>query len=309
MKTKMRTLACLLTGVMAVLAACSRAVPQQSFDSPEAAAQALVAAARTGGTGGLLVVLGNDAEPLVDSGDPVQDGNALEKFVAEFDAVHAFEESDADRTVLVVGEDRWPFPFPLVRSGGQWRFDSTQGADEIVSRRVGANELATIQSCLAFVDAQREYYSRNPENAPLLHYAQRLVSGPDKKDGLYWPTSEGEPDSPLGEGFAKARSEGYLKDDTPGDSAYHGYLFKQLTSQGSHATGGAYDYMTHGELLGGFALLAVPAEYGNSGVMTFMVSHDGIVYSKDLGPKTTELAAAIKVFDPDSGWKKEASAN
>lgn len=305
----MRTLACLLTGLMVLLAACTRAAPQQSFDSPEAAAQALVAAARSSQTGSLLAVLGKDAGPLVDSGDPVQDANALQKFVAEFDAAHAFDEDGADRATLVVGADRWPFPFPLVRSGNTWRFDSAEGADEIVNRRVGANELATIQSCLAYVDAQREYYSRNPEGAPLLHYAKRLLSEPDKKDGLYWPTSGDEPLSPLGEGFARARSEGYLKGEHPGDSAYHGYLFRLLTSQGPHATGGAYDYMTHGQLLGGFALLAVPAEYGSSGVMTFMVSHDGIVYSRDLGPKTSELAAAIKVFDPDPGWKKEASAN
>lgn len=305
----MRTLTCLLTGLMVLLAACTRSAPPQSFDSPEAAAQALVAAARTSQTPNLLAVLGQDAEPLVDSGDPVQDDNALQKFVSEFDAVHAFEEDGDDRNVLVVGADRWPFPFPIVRSGNTWRFDSTAGAEEIVNRRVGANELATIQSCLAFVDAQREYYSRNPEGAPLLHYAHRLLSETGKKNGLYWPTSGDEPQSPLGEGFAKARSEGYLKGEHPGDSAYHGYLFTLLTSQGPHATGGAYDYMTHGELLGGFALLAVPAEYGNSGVMTFIVSHDGIVYSRDLGPKTSELAAAIKSFDPDSGWKKEASAN
>lgn len=305
----MRTFACLLTCLMILLGACTRSAPHRSFDSPEAAAQALVAAARAGGTADLLTVLGNSAEPLVDSGDPVQDANALQKFVAEFDAAHAFEADGAERAVLVVGADRWPFPFPLVRSGSAWHFDSTQGADEIVNRRIGANELATIQSCLAFVDAQREYYSRNPEGAPLLHYAQRLLSGAGKKDGLYWPTSGAEPESPLGERFAAARSEAYLTGDHPGDGAYHGYRFKLLTSQGSHAPGGAYEYMVHGELLGGFALLAVPAEYDNSGIMTFMVSHDGVVYSKDLGPGTSKLAAAITAFNPDPGWKKEASAN
>lgn len=306
----MRTLACLLTCLMAVLAtACTRTAAQQTFDSPEAAAQALAGAARSSGSGELLSVLGQDAEPLVSSGDPVQDGNALQKFVAEFDAAHAFEEGSADRTVLVIGPDRWPFPFPLVRSGGTWRFDSTEGADEIVSRRIGANELATIQSCLAYVDAQREYYLRNPEQAPLLHYAQRLLSGTDKKDGLYWPTSGDEPLSPLGEAFAIARSEGYLKGEGSGDGAYHGYLFKLLTSQGPHAPGGAYDYMAHGELLGGFALLAFPAEYGNSGIMTFMVSHAGAVYSRDLGQDTAMLAGMITAFDPDAAWKKEASAD
>ena len=306
----MRTLACLLIClVAAVSAGCTRATGQQAFDSPEAAAQALVAAARSTGTGALLLVLGQDAKPLVDSGDAVQDANALGKFVTAFEAAHSFEAGSADRTVLVVGPDRWPFPFPLVREWDTWRFDSTAGADEIVSRRIGANELATIQSCLAFVDAQREYYLRNPEQAPLLHYAQRLLSGADRKDGLYWPTSGDEPVSPLGEAFAIARSEGYLKGGRSGVGAYHGYLFKLLTSQGSHAPGGAYDYMTHGELLGGFALLAFPAEYGNSGIMTFMVSHDGAVYSRDLGPGTATLADTITLFDPGPEWKKEASAD
>lgn len=304
----MRTFACLLSCLMAVLAtACTRTADQQGFDSPEAAAQALVAAARSTGTGALLLVLGQDAKPLVDSGDPVQDANSLRKFVAEFEAAHTFEQGSADRTVLVVGADRWPLPFPLVRSGGSWRFDSAGGAEEIVSRRIGANELATIQSCLAFADAQREYYLRNPEQAPLLHYAQRLLSSEGKRDGLYWPTSGDEPLSPLGEAFAIARSEGYLKGERSGEPAYHGYQFKLLTSQGSHAPGGAYDYMTHGELLGGFALLAFPAQYGNSGIMTFMVSHDGVVYSRDLGQDTATLADKITSFDPDAGWKKEAS--
>lgn len=305
----MRTIACLFSCLLAMLASgCTRTTANQTFDSPEEAAQALVAAARASGTGALLLVLGQDAEPLVDSGDPVQDGNALQKFVAEFEAAHAFEEG-GDHTVLVVGADRWPFPFPLVHSGGGWHFDSTAGANEIVSRRIGANELATIQSCLAFVDAQREYYLRNPEQAPLLHYAQRLLSSADKRDGLYWPTVGEEPPSPLGEAFAVARSEGYLAGERSGEAAYHGYLFKLLTSQGSHAPGGAYDYMTHGELLGGFALLAFPAEYANSGIMTFMVSHEGIVYSRDLGPDTAALADKITTFDPDADWNKETGAD
>lgn len=308
----MKEFSCLLACLVVVLAGCSRS--GETFATPEAAAQALAAAARSDTAADLVSVLGRDSGPLVDSGDPVQDANARGKFVAAFEESHAFEnleggDADAKEQVLVVGADRWPFPFPLVRSGSGWRFDSTVGAEEIVNRRIGANELATIQACLAFVDAQREYYLRNPEQGPLLHYAQRLLSSPDKKDGLYWPTQGDESPSPLGERFAIAREEGYFKGDQPAAEAYHGYLFKLLTSQGTHAKGGAYDYVANGELLGGYALLAVPVDYGNSGVMTFMVSHDGVVYSKDLGPKTSELAAAIKVFDPDAGWKKEASAN
>ena len=223
----------------------------------------------------------------------------------EYEAQHELVSSDDGKTTLEVGADEWPFPYPLVQSNGRWRFDSAAGAEEIINRRVGANELATIQTCLAFVDAQREYYVRNPEQGPLLHYAQRLMSTDGHKDGLYWATNADEPPSPIG--LAYAQSEGYFTERVSKDDPYHGYLYRLLTAQGPHAPGGAYDYMVGDKMLGGFAIIAIPAEYGNSGVMSFIVSHDGVVYSRDLGPDTPDAAKAIKAFDPDSDWKREAA--
>lgn len=303
----MRT-AMILSMVLAVAAtACSRAPRQHDFASVDDAVQALVAAARTDDTGALIEIIGRDAASLIESGDPVQDSNGRERFVQAYEQSHSIDKLDDGSQVLDVGEDRWPFPFPLVRDGDRWRFDSSAGVEEMVNRRVGANELATIQSCLAFVDAEREYYSRNPQGDPLLHFAQKLVSTAGQKDGLYWPTAADEEPSPLGERFAAARGEGYFEKAPAKDQPYHGYVYRLLSAQGPHATGGAYDYLVRDRMLGGFALIAVPAEYGSSGVMTFMVSHDGVVYSKDLGNETPTVAMKIDVFDPDPSWKREAA--
>jgi hypothetical protein len=178
---------------------------------------------------------------------------------------------------------------------------------EIINRRIGTNELSTIQSCLAFVDAQREYYVRNPERRPLMQYAKLLVSSPGKKDGLYWPTAGNEPQSPLGERFAQARSEGYFSEGPVKGQPFRGYIYRLLTAQGPNAAGGAYDYLVGDKLFGGFALIAFPADYNRSGVMTFIVNHDGVVYSKDLGTDTSKAALAIESFDPDPSWKREAA--
>jgi hypothetical protein len=210
-------------------------------------------------------------------------------------------------TTLQVGADKWPFPFPLQQKGARWHFDSSAGAEEIINRRVGENELDAIQACLAFVDAEREYYSRNPQGEPLLQYAQKLASTEGHKDGLYWPTTGDEPLSPLGVQFARARGEGYFEKGVQPGTGYRGYIYRLLTAQGPNAAGGAYDYLVNGKMIGGFALLAFPVEYGNSGVMSFIVNHDGVVYSKDLGPDTAKAASAIAAFDPDSGWKREAA--
>lgn len=309
----MRFIAALLIAGTLALAGCSRTSQPKDFASAEEAAQALVAAARANDTDALLAVMGEQAKPLIDSGDPVQNENARLRFVSEYDAAHSLKETGSGSTELIVGADEWPFPIPLVQENSRWRFDSAAGAEEIINRRVGANELATIQSCLAFVDAQREYYSLNPEQDPLLHFAQKLVSSDGKKDGLYWPASAGGPSSPLGEQFAAARAEGYFKDAASQQQPqqqrepFHGYVYKLLTAQGPNAEGGAYDYMVREQMLGGFALIAFPAEYGSSGVMTFIVNHAGAVYSKDLGPETAKIAEGIKVFDPDSSWKREAT--
>ena len=306
----MRVLTILLLSIVAATQmACSRTIHQKDFASTDEAVQALMAAVKSGDTRALLEVLGSDAKPVIDSGDPVQDKNGREKFMQAYDTAHSFDNSTEGLTVLQVGTDNWPFPFPLVQHDGRWHFDTTEGTEEIVNRRVGDNELSTIQACLAFVDAEREYYVRNPQNDPLLHFAQKLISTEGQKDGLYWPATGDEPPSPLGAGFARARSEGY---DVAGNKEkpepYHGYIYRLLKGQGPDAHGGAYDYMVGDKMLGGFALIASPAEYGTSGVMTFIVNHDGVVYSKDLGPDTSKAAAEIHVFNPDKSWKREGAS-
>ena len=295
----------LIGAVLALSAGCG--VRQKNYGSAEEAVEALLAAVKEGKTRGLQQVLGPDTKDLVESGDPVQDRNAREAFLSEYEGAHTIAQDDQGRTVLQVGADPWPFPFPLVEENGKWRFDSTEGVEEIVNRRVGANELYTIQACLAAVDAQRDYYLRNPDGDPLFHYAAKFVSSEGKRDGLYFEVTGDEPESPLGPGFARARDEGYFKEGVPRPEPYHGYVYRLLTSQGANAPGGAYEYVAGGQMIGGFALIAYPADYGNSGVMTFMVSHDGIVVSKDLGPDTTKAAAAITQYDPDGSWKREAS--
>jgi hypothetical protein len=302
----MRILSLMLV-VAALVTTTACGVRQKSYGSAEEATQALLGAVKDGKTRSLLQVLGPDTEAMVESGDPVQDQNAREAFLSEYEAAHTIVTDDQGRTVLQVGADPWPFPFPLIEENGKWRFDSTEGVEEIINRRVGANELYTIQACLAYVDAQREYYLRNPDGDPLLHYAQQLVSSEGKRDGLYYEVSGDEPESPLGAAFARARDEGYFKEGVPRPEPYHGYVYRLLKSQGANATGGAYDYVANDQMIGGFAIIAYPADYGNSGVMTFMVSHDGTVFSKDLGPDTTKVAGAITQFDPDDSWKREAS--
>ena len=283
------------------------AVPkdQQSFTSPEAAVQALVKAAQAKDSKALLRLFGPLGEPLIDSGDPVADKNARARFLERYKAANLLDKSDPAKVTLEIGEDKFPFAIPIASSDGHWYWDSASGVEEIVNRRVGENELKTIQSCLAFVDAQQEYYLRNVQKDPLQHYANKLISTEGKKDGLYWPTTGDEPPSPLGEEFVVARAEGYLWGGVYRGAPYHGYIYRMLTGQGSNAAGGAYNYVVNGELLGGFALIAFPAEYGSSGVMTFIVNQDGVVYSRDLGPATTDSAMAIREFNPDSMWKKE----
>lgn len=297
----------LLILIVVAQVACSRSVPQKDFASAEEAVQALVAAVQSNDTRALLEILGKEAEPVVSSGDEVQDRRSRERFLHSYEQSHALDTSVENAVTLEVGTDEWPFPFPIVQREGRWKFDSTSGTEEVLNRRVGANELATIQSSLAFVDAEREYYALNPERAPLLHYAQKLISTESRKDGLYWPTPANEMPSPLGEEFAQARAEGYFETKASNGTPFHGYVYRLLKSQGPHARGGAYDYMVGDKMLGGFALIASPAEYGSSGVMTFLVNHDGVVYSKDLGEDTAKAALAIMSFDPDRSWTREAS--
>jgi hypothetical protein len=271
---------------------------QRAFSTPDDAVQALVAAVRANDARTMARILGPSSVKLVRSGDPVADRHSRERFLAAYDAQSRIEtETDAQATLLI-GDKDWPFPFPIVRRASGWQFDARSGAEEILNRRIGRNELSAIQVCLAYVDAQREY-ALGAGNAEGMHaYAMRLVSRPGKKDGLYWPVTEGEPASPLGPLASKAKEEGYRA------QPYHGYYYRILTRQGAFAPGGAYDYVVDGKMIGGFALVAYPAQWGASGVMTFIVNHDGIVYQKNLGPRTAALAAAMTRFDPDATWTR-----
>ena len=300
---------CAVLGLATSLAprAHAKAAPPQGrhFTSPEEAVSALVTAAKASDEKTMLAILGPSAKPLVASGDPVADREGMERFVARYEESHQITHPSDTQAVLEVGKKAWPFPIPLVKDEAGWRFDTAAGQEEMLNRRIGNNELSAIQACLAYVDAQREYYTRDPDGDALLHYARHLQSTQGKRDGLYWPTASDEPESPLGPFFAQARAEGYAMGKP---SPYHGYLFRVLEEQGPHAEGGAYSYLAKGKLMGGFAMVAYPAKYGASGIMTFLVNHDGVVFEKDLGPRTAELARKMKRFDPDPSWTRVSAA-
>ena len=278
---------------------------QHKYASADEAARALVQAARDQNAKELVAVVGPDSKGWLLSGDLVADADDWARFTAAYDEKNRLETSGDDRATLVVGNDDWSFPAPIVKQGNQWAFDAKAGHEEFLNRRVGRNELDAVQTLLAIVDAQREYAASDPDGNGYSDYAKRIASTPGKKDGLYWPTKENEPESPLGPLVAAASRQGYGKEGAPKPAPYHGYYYRLLTSQGNDAPGGAYDYMVGDKLLGGFAVIAWPATYGVSGVMTFIVNHDGVVYEKDLGAQTGMAAAAVKQFNPDATWKKE----
>ena len=286
-------------------AAAKSAAKQSSFASSEAAAAALADAVRGKDVQKLLAVVGPGSGDWLFSGDQVQDANDWKKFLAAYDEKHSFDDKGT-RAVLQVGKDDWPFPAPLVKKDGKWLFDANAGREEILNRRIGQNELDTMQTLLAVVDAQREYAASDPDRNGFADYARRFVSTPGKKDGLYWATEAGKPESPLGPLVAVAASEGYGQKGakTQTQQAFHGYYYKLLTSQGKNAAGGAYDYMVGDKLLGGFAIVAWPARYRVSGVTTFIVSHDGVVYEKDLGANGASVASAMSRYNPDPSWRK-----
>jgi hypothetical protein len=278
---------------------------QETFASPEDAARALAAAASPYDVKRLLAILGPEGAPLIASGDEVADREGLEKFVRMYKEKNAVVREGDQKAVVEVGNDAWPLPIPIVKAGENWRFDTRQGTEEIIDRRIGKNELSAIQVCLAYFDAQREYAAQDWDRDGLLEYAQKFVSELGKKDGLYWEPQEGEASSPLGLFAAQARKEGYTgKKSGDKPSPYHGYFYKILKAQGKNAPGGAYAYVVKGRMIGGFALVAYPANYGISGIMTFIVNHDGTVYEKDLGKRTQALAQAMTTFDPDRTWRK-----
>jgi len=300
-------LATLAVALVAAAAGTPRALEaaqptQKHFASPDEAVQALVAAVKSDDPKALLSVLGPDGKRIAESGDTVADREGRERFVASYEEKHSIVKTSDTEAVLNTGKDDWPLPIPIVKDASGWRFDTKAGEQEILARRIGRNELDTIQTMLAIVDAQREYYERDPDESGLLHYAQHFISSKGKRDGLFFETKEDEPESPFGSLASSARAEGY-KGEHGKSTPYHGYYFRILTAQGPHANGGAYSYVAKGKMMGGFAAVAYPATWGASGVMTFLVSHDGIVYEKDLGPKTTAIAQAMTKFDPDDTWK------
>jgi Protein of unknown function (DUF2950) len=283
------------------------ATAQQNYASPAAAADALAAAAKSGDQRALLVVLGRSGWNTVSSGDDVADAAARQRFTAAYEAKHSIAADGDKKAILILGDRDYPFPFPIVRNrNNTWSFDIGAGREEIFYRRIGRNEIDAIQTCLAYVDAQNDFASKDRDGKGAGAYAQRVISRPGTKNGLYWPDEQGADESPLGELFAAASQEGY-KPGT-GRGAYHGYYYKILTRQGAAAQGGAADYLVKGRMIGGFALVAWPAIYGNSGVMTFMVNHFGTVYQKDLGRDTPKLVKRIVSFNPDQTWSKVDTA-
>lgn len=282
-----------------LLAAPATARPA-AFGSPQEAVDALVAAARSGKLPELVRVLGPEGRGIVSSGDAVSDAAARERFLEAFDQSHQIRKAGDGPYILYLGPDDYPFPLPLVEVAGKWSFDTAEGIEEILDRRIGENELTAIGVLKAYVDAQREYAEADRDGKGP-QYARRLLSQNGKTDGLYWPTSADEPESPLGPLVANAHAEGYRRNKAA-PTPYHGYVFRVLTAQGSAAAGGARDYIVGGRMIGGFGLLATPVVYGNSGVKTFQVNQDGQVFEKDLGEATAAHADRIKAFDPGEGW-------
>jgi Protein of unknown function (DUF2950) len=302
----MRRLGIALAVVLGLYGAAVAASAQKGFESLDDAVNALIGALRADDRKALIAMLGPKGVPLVESGDKVADRRVVQQFIADYDRAHRLE-GGGGKVVLYTGEDDFPFPIPLVPDGPRWIWDTDAGDDEILFRRVGRNELAAIEVCLAYVDAQREYYIRDHTGSGILEFAQRFASTKGKQDGLYWETRPGERPSPFGPLVARARAEGYRYGADAAPAAYHGYFYRPLLAQGSAAPGGAYDFVVKGHMIGGFALVAFPAKYANSGIMTFIVGYDGIVYQKDLGPKTTQIAEAMKTYNPDPTWRKVAT--
>jgi hypothetical protein len=277
---------------------------QRVFKSPQEAFNTLLSAARENDTMELLAIFGPGSTDLISSGDAVADTHARERFVKAAQEKVDFSKLDDNSKLALIGKDGWCFPIPIVKKGKGWVFLTDDGKEEIINRRIGRNELNTIQVSLAFLNAQREYAAVDRDGDGVLQYAQNFVSQKGMKDGLYWEAAPGEERSPLGPFFARATEEGYsyVKDDKP--LPYYGYYFRMLKSQGAGAPGGTIDYVADGKMTAGFALLAYPAQYGVSGVMTFMVNQQGVVYEKDLGTETEAAAKALTAYDPDNTWEK-----
>jgi hypothetical protein len=288
----------LLLSLIISFAACNKSdnASPRVFASPEEAGTALLDAAKSGDQNAILAIFGPESKQIISSGDAVQDKTAVDAFVAGYGAMHRWRRMPDGAQILLVGADNFPFPIPLKKNGGgQWFFDTAAGKDEILARRVGRNELAIIDVCAALADAEAEYFGSTKQ------FALKFISDTGKQNGLYWESAEGQPQSPLGPLVAFATDEGYRAKPNS-RTPFHGYNFHMLTRQGSHAPDGAKDYVVNGKMVGGFAFVAYPAEYGNSGIMTFIINQDGVLFQKDLGKTTAETAAALTEFDPDPSW-------
>ncbi|MDT4290338.1 DUF2950 domain-containing protein [Methylomonas sp. MO1] len=276
----------------------------KSFSTPDEAVKALLEALTNQDTAQLTALFGNQEEQLLSSGDEVQDNNNRAEFVGLAREKTRMETLGEDKAVLHVGNNDWPFPIPLVKTGESWQFDAAQGRQEILNRRIGRNELSTVAAMRGYVEAQFEYANLDRDDDGVSEYAQKFSSDPGKFDGLFWEAGEGQPQSPLGPLFAQAKAEGYQAPEaTEQPAPFHGYYYRILTRQGAAAPGGKYDYLINGNMIAGFGLVAFPAQYGSSGIMTFVVNHQGKVYQKDWGPKTAELVESLKEYNPDSTWQ------
>jgi len=275
---------------------------QKTFDSAQQAADAMILAVKTDDVAALMAIFGPDGKDFVETKDDVQDKNSRAAFAALAEQkIHIdLDPNNSNRAILSVGDEDWPTPVPIVKRGGKWHFDSKAGRNEIIDRRVGKNELVAITICRGYDDAQKEYAEEIHDDSGVNQYAQRIISSPGKHDGLAWKNADGSWGGPVGEGVAKALEEGYVDKREP----YHGYYFKTLKGQGPAAPLGQLDYVIGGAMIGGFALVAVPAEYRVTGVMTFIVSYDGVVYQKDLGPDSLEIVKKMERYNPDKTWHR-----
>lgn len=282
------------------------AAEQRTFATPDEAVDALVAALKADDDAAMVAIFGDEHKDLIVTPDRAANSATRAKAVAAMQTFRMLDDAGNDRRILLIGDQAWPFPIPLVKSGDRWRFATEQGEDELVNRRIGANERSAIFVVKAYLDAQRDYATKDRDGDGVLQYAQKLGSSPGKHDGLYWPAdaAKGEEESPFGP--LVAESAPYLKGHKAGDP-YRGYRFRILTQQGKNAKGGAYNYVINGRMIAGFAMVAYPAQYGQSGVMTFIVSNNGKVFEKDLGKNSVEIGAKMSSFDPGAGWKEVAA--
>jgi len=295
---KLAAIAVLLTGCFSTFSMAQQ-LGQKTFSSPEAASNALVTAVQSNDESAMLDILGPDGKQIVSSGDETEDAHSRANFVQRYQEMHRLVKEPDGTTTLYIGAKNWPTPIPLVNQGDSWYFDTEAGKKEILYRRIGRNEISTIRVCQELVAAEKEYYSTQHDE-----YAQKIFSDEGQHNGLYWKAADGEPQSPIGPLVASAVAEGYAQRQDGAPTPYRGYYYRILTRQGKHNPGGAKSYIVNSKMTEGFAFVAYPAEYGSSGVMTFIVDEDGMVYQKDLGKKTDALARAMKEYNPDSSWQR-----